>query len=166
MASRRVGDLKKTICERVSLLGYECVGTEFQKSGGSARITVFIDSVGGIGHADCERVSRALSDFFDEAERGGEAFLDGKYFLEVSSPGIERPLYTEEHYARFAGKLAALDVKGLGKIKGRIVSCTEGIVVLGTGDGNIRHVRFSDIKKGSLAFDEETKGRASRPSQK
>jgi ribosome maturation factor RimP len=105
-----------------------------------------------------------LSDFLDEA--GGEAFLSGKYFLEVSSPGIERPLYTEEHYARFAGKLAALDVKGHGKVKGRIVSCTEGIVAVETDDGNILRVRFGDIKKGSLAFDEGTKGRASRPSQK
>ncbi|MDR0654052.1 MAG: ribosome maturation factor RimP, partial [Synergistaceae bacterium] len=137
---------------------------ELRTSGGPARITVFIDSANGIGHSDCERVSRALSDFLDEA--GGEAFLSGKYFLEVSSPGIERPLYTEEHYARFAGKLAALDVKGHGKVKGRIVSCTEGIVAVETDDGNILRVRFGDIKKGSLAFDEGTKGRASRPSQK
>ena len=158
MAARHVGDLKKAIYERVSHHGYECVGVELHTSGGQARITVFIDSANGIGHSDCERVSRALSDFLDEA--GGEAFLSGKYFLEVSSPGIERPLYTEEHYARFAGKLAALDVKGHGKVKGRIVSCTEGIV------GNILRVCFGDIKKGSLAFDEGTKGRASRPPQK
>ena len=166
MATGRAGDLKHAICEQVTLLGYECVGTEFRKSGGSARITIFIDSADGIGHADCERVSRALSEFLDEAERAGKAFVGGKYFLEVSSPGIERPLYTEEHYARFAGKLAVLDVKGLGKIKGRIVSCAEDTVAVGTDDGNIRSVRFGDIKKGSLAFDEETKGRASRPSQK
>jgi ribosome maturation factor RimP len=162
----RAGGLKSAICEQVTLLGYECVGAELRASGGSARITVFIDSANGIGHADCERVSRALSDFLDEAERGDEAFSGGKYFLEVSSPGIERPLYTEEHYARFAGKLAALDVKGLGKIKGHIVSCTEGTVAVETGGGNILHVRFGDIKKGSLAFDEGTKGRAPRPSQK
>ena len=166
MASRRVGDLKRAIHECVSHLGYECVGAELRKLGGASRVTVFIDSSGGIGHADCERVSRALSDFLDEAERGGEVFLDGKYFLEVSSPGIERPLYAEEHYARFPGKLAALDVKGLGKIKGRIVSCEEGIVTLETDGGNIMHARFVDIKKSSLAFDEGTKGRASRPSQK
>ncbi|MDR1580578.1 MAG: ribosome maturation factor RimP [Synergistaceae bacterium] len=166
MASRSVGDLKGAVYERVSLLGYECVGTELRKSGGAARITVFIDSAGGIEHGDCERVSRALSEFFDEAEHGGEAFLDGKYFLEVSSPGIERPLYTEEHYARFAGKLAAIDVKGLGKIKGRIVSCVEGTVEIGTDDGNIRSVRFGDIKRGNLAFDEGAKGRTSRSSQK
>ncbi|MDR0764978.1 MAG: ribosome maturation factor RimP, partial [Synergistaceae bacterium] len=150
----------------VSLLGYECVGTELRKSGGAVRITVFIDSAGGIGHADCERVSGVLSDFLDEAERGCKAFPDGKYFLEVSSPGIERPLYTEEHYARFAGKLAALRVKGLGKITGRIVSCADGIVALDTGDGNVRRVSFGDIRKGSLAFDEGNKCRASRPSQK
>jgi ribosome maturation factor RimP len=162
----RLGGLKSAMYERVSLLGYECVGAEFGKSGGSARITVFIDSAGGIGHADCERVSRALSDFFDEAEGGGEAFLDGKYFLEVSSPGIERPLYTEEHYARFSGNLATLDVKGLGKIKGRIISCAEGVVEVDAGGGNIRHVSFGDIKKGSLAFDEGTKGRAPKPRQK
>jgi ribosome maturation factor RimP len=166
MASRRVGDLKKTVCEQVDLLGYECVGVDFRKSGQSARITVFIDSANGIGHADCERVSRAISAFLDEAERGGEAFTDGKYFLEVSSPGIERPLYTEEHYARFAGKLAAVDVKGLGKIKGRIVSCAEGTVIFGTDDGNVRRVRFGDINKGSLAFDEVPKGRAPKPTHK
>jgi ribosome maturation factor RimP len=166
MASMRAGDLKKAIYEHVSLLGYECVGAELRKLGGSARITVFIDSAGGIGHSDCERVSRALSDFLDEAERGDEAFLKGKYFLEVTSPGIERPLYTEEHYARFSGKLATLDVRGLGKIKGRIVSCAEGTVAVETGDGNIRHVSFGDIKKGNLAFDEGAKGRASRPPQK
>jgi ribosome maturation factor RimP len=156
----RAGGLKKAISERVSLLGYECVGAELRSSAGSTRVTVFIDSTGGIGHADCERVSRALSDFLDEAEHEGEALLNGKYFLEVSSPGIERPLYTEEHYARFSGRLAALDVKGLGKIKGRIVSCAEGTVAIETDDGNIRHVSFGDIKKGRLAFDEGPKGRA------
>jgi ribosome maturation factor RimP len=162
----RVGGLKKAVSERVSLLGYECVGTEVRASGGTVRVTVFIDSAGGIRHADCERVSRALSDLLDEAERGGEAFLEGQYFLEVSSPGIERPLYTEEHYARFSGRLAALDVKGLGKIKGRIVSCAEGTVAIETDDGNIRRVSFGDIKKGRLAFDGGPKGRAPRPSQK
>ena len=53
---------------------------------------------GGIAVSDCETVSRAVNRFLDENDIPE---LEGRYYLEVSSPGVERPLFTPEHYARF-----------------------------------------------------------------
>jgi ribosome maturation factor RimP len=117
-------------------------------------LRVYIDSHDGVKHMDCERVSHAISDYIDRAEEEGNELFQGKYFIEVSSPGVERPLYTEEHYARFAGnEVQVLTVQNV-KISGRVVSCLDGVVTLRMQDGSDAAINFSDIKKGNLVYEE------------
>jgi ribosome maturation factor RimP len=153
MAGRRDAVLKKNISDIAEGLGYECVLSEILPMKGNSVVRIYIDSPAGVTHADCEKVSRSISEFLDKTEEEGTAAVAGKYFIEVSSPGIERPLFTEAHYAKFAGSFAQVQTGKGGKTKGVIISCADGIVTLGTDGGEIS-IPFSDIKKGNLVYRE------------
>jgi ribosome maturation factor RimP len=79
-------------------MGYELVGIEYVASGKHSILRVFIDTGKGIGVNDCEKVSHQLSSIFDVEDP-----ISSQYTLEVSSPGIERPLFHKGHYQRFLG---------------------------------------------------------------
>ncbi|MEO1890686.1 MAG: ribosome maturation factor RimP [Candidatus Thioglobus sp.] len=79
-------------------MGYELVGIEYVASGKHSTLRIYIDSENGIGVDDCETVSRQISAIFDVEDP-----IASQYNLEVSSPGIERPLFHIGHYQRFLG---------------------------------------------------------------
>ena len=145
-------NLKKNISAIVDEAGYECVGVDLISNPGRVVLRIFIDSPEGIVHKDCEQVSRSVSEYIDRAESEGTKLFKGKYFIEVSSPGIERPLYTEEHYARFAGSKVSLRVRGRGKLSGVILSCEKGVITLRAEDGEEVALKFEDITKGNIVF--------------
>lgn len=78
---------------------FELVDVEYVKEGGSWYLRAYIDKPGGITVDDCEAVSRRLSDLLDEKD-----FIDDAYILEVSSPGLGRPLKKEKDFARSIGE--------------------------------------------------------------
>ena len=92
-------------------LGYELVDVE-ARIGGNGLLRIYIDQDGGIDLEDCERVSRQISAFLDVEEP-----IPGSYRLEVSSPGLDRPLRTMAHFERFTGHEAK--VKLTGPVEGR-----------------------------------------------
>ena len=79
-------------------MGYELLGIEYVASGKHSVLRLYIDCEKGIGVNDCETVSRQVSSIMDVEDP-----ISGQYNLEVSSPGIERPLFVVEHYQRFLG---------------------------------------------------------------
>lgn len=79
---------------------YTLVDTEYVKEAGNFYLRLYIDKEGGFTLDDCELVSRHLSALLDEND-----FIDGSYILEVSSPGLGRPLKKEKDYVRNLGKL-------------------------------------------------------------
>ena len=105
-------------------MGYELVGIDYIASGKHSTVRVYIDSDKGIGLDDCEVVSRQISAIFDVEDP-----VSGQYNLEVSSPGIERPLFHIGHYQRFLGhdvKLRLLrPMNGQRKFNGAIGSVSE-----------------------------------------
>lgn len=78
--------------------GLELWDVRFEKEGGSWFLRYFIDREGGVSIGDCERVSRAVDKLLDEADP-----IEQSYVLEVSSPGIERALVKDRHFARYLG---------------------------------------------------------------
>lgn len=78
---------------------FELVDVEYVKEGGSWYLRAYIDKPGGITVDDCETVSRALSDLLDEHD-----FIEEAYILEVSSPGLGRPLKKDKDFARSIGE--------------------------------------------------------------
>ena len=127
-------------------LGYELVDLESSRSG---LLRVFIDSPRGISLDDCERVSRHLTQAF--AVEG----IDYER-LEVSSPGLDRPLKKLEDFSRFAGQRASLrlklPVKGQRRFEGVLVGVEEGRVVLEI-EGGRQHIAFEDIDRARLVPD-------------
>ena len=83
----------------VSNFGFELVDVEYVKEAGTWYLRLYIDKEGGITIDDCEAVSRLFSDKLDE-----EDFIDDAYIMEVSSPGLGRPLKKEKDFRRSVGK--------------------------------------------------------------
>lgn len=88
----------------VADLGYELWELEYATRRGANLLRLYIDAAAGITLDDCERVSRAVSTRLDEADPIAQA-----YTLEVSSPGLDRPLRTLDHFARFKGERIKLE---------------------------------------------------------
>lgn len=110
-----------------------------------------------VGIEECQRVSQDLSAVLDvEEEELGEAALGQHYTLEVSSPGLDRPLRHEADYRRFQGRLAKLvtmePINGQSAFSGRLVALENGEVVLEEGRKTHR-VPFARIKRAQLAVE-------------
>jgi len=127
-------------------LGYELVDLESSRSG---LLRVFIDTPRGISLEDCERVSKHLTRAF--AVEG----IDYER-LEVSSPGLDRPLKKLEDYRRFAGQRASLrlklPVKGQRRFEGVLGGVEDGRVVLEI-EGTRQHIALEDIDRARLVPD-------------
>lgn len=97
---REVLKMVKQMCQSIADdLGYELVDIEYIKEFGSYFLRVYIDKVGGVSTDDCEKMSEKLSAFLDEKDPIKEA-----YYLEVSSPGLDRPLKTDKDLKRNLNK--------------------------------------------------------------
>ena len=142
---RRICDL---LAPSVSGLGYELVGVELSGSGGRSILRVFIDRDAGISVGDCERTSRQIGAVLDVEDPIPES-----YVLEVSSPGLDRPLFTEDHFIRFAGHSVRLrttePMEGRRGWKGRLVGCRDGNVVVREGEEE-RLIPLDRVHKANL----------------
>jgi ribosome maturation factor RimP len=110
-----------------------------------------------VGIEDCQRVSHDLSALLDvEEEELGEAALAQEYTLEVSSPGLDRPLRHEADYRRFQGRLAKVvtnqPLNGQSAFSGHILRVEDGAVLLGEGR-RMHRVPLSQIKRANLAVE-------------
>ncbi|ASQ44867.1 ribosome maturation factor RimP [Legionella clemsonensis] len=129
-------------------LGYELWGCEYLSQGKHSLLRIYIDKENGIGIDDCERVSKQISALLDVEDP-----IPGNYSLEVSSPGIPRPLFHKEQYKRYIGQDVQIKVfkpiNGSRKLSGTIISANEEILVLKIGDEQLE-VLFSQIVKANL----------------
>ena len=132
--------------------GFEIVDVEYVKYAGTWYLRAYIDKEGGIAVDDCEVISRALSDWLDK-----EDFIDDSYILEVSSPGLGRPLKKEKDFVRSMGK--DVDVRlyrQLNKQKeftGALSAYDENTVTLTMEDGSQMVFEKADIALIRLALD-------------
>ncbi len=90
--------LQQLLAPAVSALGYELLGIERIQNGRHCLLRVYIDQEAGITVEDCEKVSHQVSGVLDVEDP-----IKGAYTLEVSSPGLDRPLFTRAHFERFIG---------------------------------------------------------------
>lgn len=153
---------QETLASLVEDLGYESVGVEVVKESGLPVLRVYIDSLGGIGVDDCARVSRHLSEYLDVHED----LFSTRYTLEVSSPGLERPLFRKEDYRRFAGRRAHLKlskkIEGKKQMTARLEGFSDEGVCLLLEEGTELVVPFEVIVRAHLIFEETPKGQKGR----
>ncbi|MGX2039804.1 ribosome maturation factor RimP [Methylocaldum sp. MU1018] len=128
-------------------LGYELVGIEFDAHRRVLR--VYIDNEAGITLDDCTRVSYQVSGVLDVEDP-----VPGRYQLEISSPGLDRPLSRLEHFERFKGSLARLQlvrpIDGRRKFKAYLAGVEDNCVLIQEGSEILR-IPFESIEKARLA---------------
>lgn len=132
-------------------LGYEFVGIEFSSNPKNPVLVLYIDKTEGITIEDCELTSREVAALLDVEDP-----IAGHYVLEVSSPGLDRPLFSPEQFARFVGETVQLSLfaprEGRRKFKGRILG-VEGAMVTIEQDGNEVTLEHGNIAKARLVPD-------------
>jgi ribosome maturation factor RimP len=154
-------DLDRRIEQRVEALGYEFV--ELERAGSKARpiLRLRVDVPGsepgaGVSVDDCTRISRALEEFLDE-----DSDLSERYVLEVSSPGVERPLIRAADFERFAGKEIAVKLSGRledgskrveGELLGLDVQDGRERIRLRRQDGSEIDIPRDDVTRAHLIF--------------
>lgn len=131
--------------------GMELVDVELGGHGGRQALRLFIDRPGGVSLDDCSSISRAVSAALDVEDP-----IQGAYDLEVSSPGLDRPLRTPEHFARFAGQRVRVKTYGpvpecenLKTFVGRLQGFEEGKVMVDV-DGKLFRVPHAQVSKANV----------------
>ncbi|MFC1795857.1 ribosome maturation factor RimP [Pseudomonadota bacterium] len=132
-------------------LGYEFVGLERSSNPKNLALVIYIDTPDGIAVEDCEKVSREAAALLDVEDP-----IPGQYRLEVSSPGLDRPLFTLEQFGQFIGELAQISLyapqDGRRKFKGKILGTDEGHVLIDQ-DGVEITLALETIAKARLVPD-------------
>ncbi len=153
------------VVDRVSLLaenllapqGMELVDIEYKREGRHMVLRLFVDRAGGITLDDCALVSRELSEILDV-----EDFISENYTLEVSSPGLNRPLKKVSDYERYKGQLVKVKTFELvadeaGNLRktflGDLGGLVDGVVILNLREGQIARIPFGKIAKANLEFE-------------
>ena len=143
-------ELNRIIEPAVVALGYELVGCELVSQPGGSLLRVYIDREhGGVGVDDCVAISRQVSAVLDVEDP-----LPGAYHLEVSSPGIDRPLFKLAHYQQYIGSYARIRLKvpieGCRNLKAQIVAVMDGCIHLKMDQDKTVIVEFPEIDKANL----------------
>ncbi len=132
-------------------LGYECVGIEYNSHPKHGFLRVFIDSDQGVGMEDCTKVSHQVSGVLDVEDP-----ISGEYNLEVSSPGMDRPLFKIQQFEQFIGHTVQVSlfkpVEGRRKMTGLIEKVEDNNVYL-QQDGQVYKVPFQAMSKARLEPD-------------
>ena len=136
----------------ISANGFELVDVEYVKEGQNWYLRAYIDKPGGITINDCELVSRALSDLLD-----AEDFIDDAYILEVSSPGLGRPLKKDKDLERSIGERVDVklyrQVEGGKELTGILKGLDKDTITVETEEEQMLCLERSNIALVRLAFD-------------
>lgn len=144
-----IEQVKSIAVPLVTELDLELVDVEFRREAGGWILRLYIDKPNGVTLDDCQRVSEELGDLLDV-----ENLIHHPYNLEVSSPGLNRPLCREEDFLRFAGQRARVTtsqaVEGQRRFLGVLRGCEDGRVVLEREDGTVVSIPYALITKARL----------------
>ena len=150
MSVRKLNELLQPLVED---LGYEFVGLEYNSNPKHSVLRIYIDHEAGVGIEDCEIVSRETAALLDVKDP-----IRSHYNLEVSSPGLDRPLFTPSHYREFIGEKAQVTLfapqDGRRKFSGPILAADETTVTIDQ-DGTEVALNFDNIVKAKLIPDYE-----------
>jgi len=141
--------LRPMIAAVVKAMNYELVGIEFHPHRTNALLRVYIDSEQGITIDDCQRVSHQLGGVLEVEDP-----VAGRYSLEISSPGLERPLFEAQHFVRFAGSEVRLQlaelVDGRRKLIGQLLGMRDNDVAIIDSEGREWRIPLERIEKARL----------------
>jgi len=144
-----VRDLTRLFAPVIESMGYELVGVDFQGAGGHGTLRVYIDRDSGVNIEDCATISHQISGILDVEEPIKQA-----YDLEISSPGIDRPLFKLADFDRFAGRMVkikmAIAQQGRKNFKGELQGVADSKLIRIEVDGEEFSLPYADIEKANL----------------
>jgi ribosome maturation factor RimP len=144
----KIDELTALLKPSAEALGYEFIGIEYVGQGIQSVLRLYIDHENGIGVEDCSKVSHQASGILEVEDP-----ITNQYTLEVSSPGLDRPLFTLPHFKKVVGQeiniRCHLGVDGRRKFKGQLNEVDENILII-TVDNQPYEVDFQDIDKANL----------------
>ncbi|WP_294946025.1 ribosome maturation factor RimP [Sulfurivirga sp.] len=148
MSQRLEDRIEQMVKPAIEDLGCEFWGCEYLPVSGHATLRIYIDKPEGVTVDDCADVSHEVSGILDVEDP-----ISGAYNLEISSPGVDRPLMNPEHFSRYVGEEVAVrahePVLGRRKFKGPLLSADEsGIEIL--VDGETYAIDYDNIDKANL----------------
>ena len=119
---------------------------------GGGRLRLVVDTAEGIDSGTLVQVTRTISSELDAADP-----IPGRYTLEITSPGVERPLRAPEQYRKAVGSAVAVKLRpgddGERRIEGRLVAADDALITLETDDGERREIRLEVIERARTVFD-------------
>ncbi len=142
--------LTELVASAVEPLGYELLGVEYLAQGRHSVLRIYIDSPDGINLDDCERASRQVSAVLDVDDP-----IKGQYTLEMSSPGLDRPLFTAEHFTQFIGHEVKLrlhsPLEGQRRFKALIKGVEDDVIHLTSSETDEEwQISLDNIEKANL----------------
>ena len=145
-----IGELETLVAPAVAALGYELWGCEFASAGKNRRLLrVYIDRAQGVNVDDCAKISRQISAILDVEDP-----IAGAYLLEVSSPGLERPLFTLAQCRRYLGSKIRVRlrtaVEGQRNFTGTLQSVSEERVILQLDAESSLELDWRNVEKAHL----------------
>ena len=137
----------------VESLGLDLEGVELSKAGKRSVLRVAVDKDGGVDMDDIAEATKAVSTVLDSSDLMGS----GAFTLEVSSPGVDRPLTLPRHWRRNATRLVKVDLTDGGSITGRIASADEDGAVVEV-DGEQRTIGYAGVAKAKVQIEFKREG--------
>ena len=145
--------VREAIAPTVTELGYSIWDITYNKIGADYHLEITIDNEAGINIEDCEKVHRAIDPILDECDP-----IEGFYYLEVSSPGVERELRTEEHIKRCIGERVEARLftqkDGRKSIVGVLRESVDGKISINTPEGEVLLLPEEISKLSTLYFED------------
>ena len=150
----RAEEIQQLLAPVVEALGFELWGLELSTRPRHSLLRIYIDSPSGINVDDCAAVSRQVSATLDVADP-----IQGAYTLEVSSPGMDRPLFAPEQFARYLGqgvKVALLHLlSGRRNIAGRLIGADDQEIEVQLAPEQVMRVPYGSIRKANLVVEDD-----------
>lgn len=143
-----IAQLNKMLTPVVEGLGYEFVGLEYKPTSGQSMLRIYIDHENGINVDDCATVSRQISAVLDVEDP-----ISGEFTLEVSSPGLDRPLFIAAHYLQYQGRKIKCKLRmpfnGRRNFTGKLLEADENSIILSIDNESVE-LLIDDIERANL----------------
>lgn len=156
-----VDKVRQIAAEIADSCGVELVHADLKGGDRGSVVAIFIDKNGGVTHEDCSAVSRAVGERLE-----AEDFISSAYILEVSSPGLERELYSLKDYEKYAGNLAKMKIRqpigNQRNFRGRIKGVEGDTIIFDDKTSGEVKIPFELIAKANLEIDVEEEFRLAR----
>jgi ribosome maturation factor RimP len=151
-AKRVINEVSAVAQGLLNEYGMEVVDVEFRFEGGRWTLRIFIDKEGGVTVDDCASVNRELGDLIE-----AKNIIDYHYVLEISSPGLNRPLKKESDFIRSIGKMVTLrmsrPINERKNFTGRLTTVREGIISLLVDEDNLVELPLEEIDRARLKYE-------------